>query len=245
MADGRVKWVKEYCYTEYDQQNDPHRSIGIMQNITQQKTMELNLRKSEEKFRKLFQKHLAVQILVDPETTYLLDANEAAIKYYGYTKAELKEMKISQINTLSPEEIRVEMDKALREERTYFQFKHRLANEEIRDVEVFSNQLEIDGKIVIHAIVHDITEKKKNEEALIEAKHLAEAANKAKSDFLSTMSHELRTPLNGVIGFSEILKHTGLNEDQNNYLDTVLSSAKSLLVIISDILDYSNLDAKR
>jgi len=244
MSEGRVKWVKEYCYTEYDQQNAPHRSIGIMQDITQQKTLELDLRKSEEKFRKLFQKHLAVQLLIDSNTKYILDANEAAIKYYGYTKAELKQMKISQINMLPPEEIRNKMKKALTNQQVYFQFKHKLSTGELRDVEVFSNQLEIDGKKVIHAIVHDITEKKQNEEALIEAKHLAEAANIAKSEFLATMSHELRTPLNGVIGFSEILKNTGLNKDQNHYIDIVLSSANSLLVIISDILDYSNIETK-
>lgn len=242
---GQYRWFKDFGnITERDADKGTLKIIGIIQDITEQKTLEIALRGSEEKFRNLFEKHLAVQLLVDSETNYILDANEAAVKYYGYTKAELKQMKISQINTLSPEEMKIEMEKALTNQRVYFQFKHRLANGEVRDVEVFSNHLEIDGKKVIHAIIHDITEQKKNERALIEAKHLAEAANIAKSEFLSTMSHELRTPLNGVIGFSEILKFTGLTEEQNEYVNTVLSSAKNLLAIISDILNFSTIEAK-
>ncbi|MFW6263369.1 MAG: PAS domain S-box protein, partial [Thermotogota bacterium] len=245
MDDGRIKWVKEYCYTDYDHEEVPHHSVGIMQDITEQKTMELELRKSEAKFRKLFQKHLAVQLIIDPQTLDIVDANEAAADFYGYTKTELKQMRVSQINIMSAEEVSKEMKKAQDNQRVYFQFKHRLANGEIRDVEIFSNQLEIEGKTVIHSIIHDITDKKKYEDELIEAKHLAEAANIAKSEFLATMSHELRTPLNGVIGFSGILKNTELSNEQNRYLDIVLSSAKSLLVIISDILDYSNIEANK
>jgi len=71
----------------------------------------------------------------------------------------------------------------------------------------------------------------------------AERANRAKSQFLANMSHEIRTPLNGVIGFSDLMKNTGLTRDQEHYLDNIQLSAKALLGIISDILDFSKIEA--
>ncbi len=78
---------------------------------------------------------------------------------------------------------------------------------------------------------------------LIKAKESAEAANKAKSLFLANMSHEIRTPMNGILGISEVLLKTPLTEKQYNYVETIHSSAKTLLNIINDILDFSKIEA--
>jgi PAS domain S-box-containing protein len=100
------------------------------------------------------------------------------------------------------------------------------------------------GKIIgLVGIGRDITKRKQLETELIDAKEKAEAASKAKSEFLANMSHEIRTPLNSVIGFSDLLLKSNLNNTQQQYISVVYHSANSLLDIINEILDFSKIEA--
>ena len=104
---------------------------------------------------------------------------------------------------------------------------------------------ESDGSVLWNGYWADVTEQKRLEEALQEAKEAADSANRAKSTFLATMSHEIRTPMNGVLGMIELLALTRLDAEQRTTVEIVRESGKSLLRIIDDILDFSKIEAGR
>ncbi|MBP9914542.1 MAG: PAS domain S-box protein, partial [Opitutaceae bacterium] len=95
------------------------------------------------------------------------------------------------------------------------------------------------------AVGHDITERKAAEVALLHAKEAAEAADRAKSDFLAVVSHEIRTPINGVIGFADMLSTTPLTPEQQEHVNLIRSSGHTLAKLISDILDLARIESGR
>ncbi len=118
---------------------------------------------SEENFRRFFEKNASVMILVEPGSGQIVSANIAASKYYGYPLDQLIGLSINQINTLKPEDVEQERQKALREERNHFNFAHRLASGEVRQVEVYSTPFDIGNRTVLFSIVHDVTERMRAE----------------------------------------------------------------------------------
>ena len=122
-----------------------------------------NLRKSEQRYRTLFQNHHTVMLITDPEDGMIVDANPAAATFYGWPIEQLSRMHIQEINTLSPAETIAAMEQTRSGKKNHFLFRHRRANGSIRDVDVFSSKIDIAGKNLLYSIIHDITERKRYE----------------------------------------------------------------------------------
>lgn len=137
------------------------------------------LKVSEARFRQLFEGNRSVELIIDPLSGEVLDANPAAEKFYGYTRERLLSLNISDINTLSKEEVKVEMALAKSENRNHFVFKHRLASGDVRDVEVHSGPIEWNGRMVLYSIVHDITARIVAQERLRKLSRAMEQAGEA------------------------------------------------------------------
>jgi diguanylate cyclase (GGDEF)-like protein/PAS domain S-box-containing protein len=171
--DGSLTWAKLTISIQRDSQGRALHFMTFAEDINARKAAEERLDKasealaaSEHRFRTFFEKNGSVMVLVEPSSGEIVHANRAAAKFYGYSREELIGMPVSRINTIPPEEIALERQQALREERGFFNFRHRLASGEEREVGVYSSPVEIEGKLLLFSIVHDLTEQKQAERAL-------------------------------------------------------------------------------
>ena len=133
--------------------------FAVFENITARKQAEQKLRASEEQFKRMFEKHTAIQLIIDPQTGNIIDANPAAAKFYGWSVEELRQMQIGQINILPPEEIKKKMESCNLAQQEHVAFRHRRKDGSCRDVEVFSNNIEAPEKNTLFSIIHDVTER--------------------------------------------------------------------------------------
>jgi PAS domain S-box-containing protein len=124
------------------------------------------LKQGEPHFRTLFERHHAVMLSIEPDSGRIVDANTAALEFYGYTWERLSSMNIADINRLKPSEVAEKRQHAKKEEHNVFIFPHRLANGEIRTVEVHSTPIDVEGQVLLFSIIHDITDRKRAEEEL-------------------------------------------------------------------------------
>ena len=209
------------------------------------------------RFKQTLDATLDCVFIFDAETLKFTYVNQGATRQFGYSQEEFRDMTVMDIENseTGAEEIEKGFRRIVaplvegREDSLLFQKIARRKDQQAIPVEVFlqyMNSPETGSNARFVAIVRDITTRKKMEDSLILAKDQAEAANRAKSEFISSVSHELRTPLNAIIGFSKLLLNPRigpLNEDQGIYVQDVVHSAEHLMQLINDLLDLSKIEA--
>ncbi len=156
---GEIHWMQFINTGFFNDSGNLTEIQSVGRDITERRQAEEDLQKSEAKYRQIFETNKALKLMIDPEDGAIVEANEAACNYYGYSKREMETLKISDINALPTEKIHSEMQKAKREERLFFNFPHRLASGEIRNVEVYSGPVNLGKKTLLYSIIHDVTDR--------------------------------------------------------------------------------------
>jgi len=248
--DGRSVWLSMSALPVLDADGALVCYRGAGRDITRRKESETALRASEERF----------SMLVDSSADAFWDVNfETGRVFFAPRLAEM--LGHEALVQLGPDDFfgliheedmpRVERARAVAPDapRHAFCVEARMRHADGAWLWVEINGIDVRGSagdpVRALGFVTDITERKRAVEAIKQARVAAEAANKAKSEFLAMMSHEIRTPMNGIIGMTSLLLDTPLNHDQAEFAETIRSSSENLLSIINDILDFSKIETGR
>lgn len=177
---------------------------------TARKKAELALQASEAQFRLLFEQHSAIMLLIDPVTGHILNANEAAAEFYGYSRATLRQMNIGEINTRSRDEL-LEILQEIQEEKTrHFVTSHRLADGSLRSVDVYTAAISINEQPINFAIIHDITERLRAESDRdrLEAQNRQLQKTESLSRMAGAIAHHINNQLQAIMISLELIYHS-------------------------------------
>ncbi|MSQ72743.1 MAG: PAS domain-containing sensor histidine kinase [Betaproteobacteria bacterium] len=242
-TDGRVLWINSVQKIITDGENNPVRVLLAQHDITAQREAELELRQSFDLMQAMTEKvPAAITLATVDEPASIVFANRAARTLY-----EIPDNPGERIleNFWIEPGARSQFIRRIQEGRAPNHETHQLRTHagRIFRAEISAGLIDLrDGRALL-SVVTDITERRRTELALSEAKEAAETANRAKSDFLANMSHEIRTPMNAIVGMVHLALQTELDAKQRNYIAKIDTAANSLLRILSDILDLSKMEA--
>jgi PAS domain S-box-containing protein len=215
--DGTRLWV-ELNARAIDPEDPSKGMLSVFTDRTAARKAADALRRSEARFRNMFEAHSAVMLLVDARDGAIVDANAAAARFYGYERAALRQMNVTQLNRLAPPQVVDRASSAVGAQANTFVFEHQLASGVVRTVEVHSSPIDIDGRRLLFSIVHDVSERIRASAALealnaslearvsdaveaLRAKDrvlVAQSRQAAMGEMIGNIAHQWRQPLNAL-----------------------------------------------
>lgn len=241
-----IRWHSLQSSFSYISQKGAKVFTGMMLDITERKNAEVTLRTNEEKYRSIIANMNLGLLEVDNDET-ISYANQGFCSMSGYTVEELTGKNASSLFVQGNNAEVVKHKNQARSKGVADAYEIAVTNKQgalkwwlISGAPRYNDKGELVGSIGIHL---DITEQKKLEKELIEARERAENLARTKENFLANMSHEIRTPMNAIMGMGNQLLKTTLTAQQQFFLETINTASENLLVIINDILDLSKIEA--
>jgi len=245
ITSGKIKWIHGRSVPNKLESGEIiWDSLGI--DITEKKVAEEALRKSEKQFKNLFDDDVAPKLIIDASTGKIIDSNDAAISFYRYPK--LIGLSVYDINTAKTKTIDENMNKTSSREQNRFSLKHRLGDGAVRDVEVHSSPIEMEGKMVLVSTIIDITQKEEHLRRIEQNEKELKELNATKDRFFSIIAHDLRNPFNSLMGFSDIIlrniKQNRLNEIEH-HVTIMNKAAHQGTNLLNNLLEWSRSQSGR
>lgn len=241
-SDDRIGWMHAMGNAEKNDTGSVVRMFGTAQDITTQKSIELKLKESEERYRSLFENNHVVMLLIDPESGDIIDANPAAVSFYGWTRKKMKTKKITEINTLTQKEIEKEIQAAANGKRNCFHFKHRRSDDTICDVEVYSGTILLNNRKLIYSMIYDVSERIKvqKEKQALQKRLIQSQKMESIGTLAGGIAHDFNNILTPIFGYTEFaMDHINQPEKLKEDLDEIYQAAERSRNLIKQILTFS------
>ena len=247
--DGSVAKVIMNSAVIHDASGNPETILSVLYDITETTRAIESYRYSEEKFKAIIQSTQDAIIMMN-DRGLISFVNRAGSMMFGYTKEEMLDAEMHEL--IIPLQYLSSFKQGFENFQTTgeglvvgrtLEIEAKRKNGSIFPVELSISSARMNDSWYSVGIIRDITERKRAERDIVEASEAAENASRTKSEFLTNMSHEMRTPLNTIIGATNLLSETNLDNDQMKLVEMMHSSGENLLTLINDILDISRIEA--